>query len=436
MASTTAHAFANDASLRGVGTKRAQAAIPILCLAYPLLIQPLLEFRSNVSDAGLDLDINARNAEANPLNQIFWIAVALVTVMLFRHEWVRARRMLAIPAVLLVLAYLLLAAASVGWSPAPEIALRRLGLQLIVVLLMVGTTHLALYRSLVLRGWAWLCAGAVAINLPLALLLPGGRMGGALGIYSNKNILGLVMALSATVILYRAKTAPGRVERGLLLLLAAGAVVTLIFSDAETSILLAIIAPGLAWAIVALSRMVHVKLFPVTVALALWFAAMLSLYFAFGGTRDLLLGTLVGDSTFSGRTSIWDFVLVAASDKILLGTGYASFWGVGQNSYVAESAPGFISGLLQSHNGYFDILLETGALGLGLMFAIIIAAMRTLDIGTPDVNRGLKMLLLAIMLFATFHNLLESSWFRSFSIVWLFFLMALGVALPNMEERR
>lgn len=424
--------------VRGIGMARpsgrltaAQPWVPVLALAYPLLIQPLIELPMRVADAGLDLSANTRNAEANPINQLFWLALIAVAVLLFRQDGARVRAMLTRPVAAFVACYLVVAAASILGSPEPGIAVRRLTLQLVVVLVTLVATYLCEDRGRVLRGCAWSFAIAAFVNLPAAFLLEQGRLGGALGIYSNKNILGLAMALAAIVLVHAVRQARSRGERWVFAAAAAAAGVTLLLSESETSILLGVAAPALAWVTVALCRTMRIRLVPAMLMLSLWIGLAALIYGASGGSFERFTTLLFGDPTLSGRTDIWRFVLGAASQHPLRGTGYASFWGAGEESYVAELAPGFISGLNQAHNGYLDVFVETGALGLAMLVAVLAAGLAAADSGFPREKWDQRRMLLAVMAFAIFHNGLESSWFRSFSLVWVVYLILLGLALER-----
>jgi exopolysaccharide production protein ExoQ len=428
--------------MAAIGRRRAldfaQAAIPVLALAYPLLIQPLMTFRFHQApdaDAGLDLQANAR-AGSNAVNQMFWIGLIAAAALVYRDALSRARALSVRPAFLLVLLYLTLCMASVLWSPVPQVAGKRAALQLLVVLATVAGASLARDRALVLRGMAWLFAAAVAINLPLTLVMPAGRLGGALGIYGNKNILGLAMALAAMFTGHAAVASRGAAERPLMIAALLGSLAALVRSESETSLLLALLAPALAVGIMACSRLVHVRLMPVIAVATLWVICLAAVYVAAGGSRDAFATLVFGDATFSGRTQIWQFVSDATVGRELLGIGYASFWGAGQGSYVAELAPGFIAGLNQAHNGYLDVLIETGAAGVLLLVAVIVSGLRAVDSRPPDLGRGRKTLLIAVMLFVVLHNLLESSWFRNFSIVWVTYLLTLGLALHRGPASR
>ncbi len=91
---------------------------------------------------------------------------------------------------------------------------------------------------------------------------------------------------------------------------------------------------------------------------------------------------------------------------------------------------GFISAANQGHNGYLDILLTTGVVGLILFFIFM---MTTFLYGTRSLyynkvnsanNAGAIEFLLHIIFAAVSYNITESSFLRGPSILWFFFVLA------------
>jgi exopolysaccharide production protein ExoQ len=406
-------------------------AVPLLGLAYATLIQPLLTFHLNAGQDDLDLAINARSAESNPVNQLFWLSLLAIAVVIFWRRLKLIRDVASQPAGLLICLYLAVALLSTAWSPVPSIALRRWVLQVVVVLCGLFGTYLAQDRTAVARASARLMCGVALVNLPIVLFQGAGRLGGSLGIYSNKNLLGLMMVVAIAFIVYGIAAASSRFERFVLGVAVAGATISLVLSDSVTSIALVPLCLILAAILLLLSRMLRMPLALLLLVTLLSLACVLVTYFACGGSWNAILLTLFGDATFSGRTEIWAFVSDAIRDRPLQGSGYASFWGTGQNSRVMETAPGFIVALLQAHNGYLDVLVELGAIGFILLLAIVAACFRLLDYRQGARAVSLRWLLLSLMLFAVTHNLMESSWFRGFAAVWYVFLMAVGMGLSD-----
>jgi O-antigen ligase len=67
------------------------------------------------------------------------------------------------------------------------------------------------------------------------------------------------------------------------------------------------------------------------------------------------------DETFTGRTWIWEAVIPEFKHMPWLGHGFQSFWTTEWRAMVF--------GMPYAHNGYLDILLELGVVGLALYTA-------------------------------------------------------------------
>lgn len=129
----------------------------------------------------------------------------------------------------------------------------------------------------------------------------------------------------------------------------------------------------------------------------------------------------------TGRTDIWELVMLEAQRHPVLGLGYGAFWlGEGSRSQYVIDALGWIP--LQSHNGYIDLLNEVGAIGLLLaMGALASHGGRLARLLRIDRDEGaIYAALLAMMLVS---NTTESEMFRGvlFYNV-LFFYSATGLA--------
>jgi exopolysaccharide production protein ExoQ len=91
-----------------------------------------------------------------------------------------------------------------------------------------------------------------------------------------------------------------------------------------------------------------------------------ALYFAMN--PDLILGALGKDTTLTGRTLIWPYVIEAISEKPILGWGYCAFWSelnprsMEINLAVAGANWDVIM-FPNAHNGLLEFLLELGVAG-------------------------------------------------------------------------
>lgn len=412
----------------------AMAMVPVLALAYPMLIQPLMNYQPASAYASLSDLANVTAADSNIANQIFWLALFGFAAWLFRKRLDALRDIFRTRTIAFLALYLALAGLSVLWSPVPGIAFRRLVLQVVVVMTMVLPIYLSLQRERVINGFVLLASVVIVINLAFVATHPPGRLG-YLGIYSNKNILGLVASICFLLTIYAsiARKGLGRIAYGGLALLALALTVV---SQSKTSLGFVLIAPVASWALIWGQRTLKIHMAGLILLLLFVATTIVGLVFQVTGTgfRDVSL-LLLGDDTFTGRTQIWDFVLGVYARAPYVGTGYASFWGTGTSSVAFLEAPGFIAGLLQAHNGYLDLMLETGALGLALLVCILLTSFNQINRGLPPATL-VRWLAFSLMLFVISHNLLESSWFRGFGSQWLVFLAAIGLTLSPPPIRR
>jgi O-antigen ligase len=131
---------------------------------------------------------------------------------------------------------------------------------------------------------------------------------------------------------------------------------------------------------------------------------------------------LTGDSSFTGRTTIWGFSESEIAQRPLLGWGYQGFWLVGADAPSVTEAPGWVKGMPNSHNGYYDTILEMGYVGLALLLMFLATTVHVIGrVMKHDVKRA--WILLSIALFVMIYNFLETLWLRAFDVSWVVFLL-------------
>ena len=155
--------------------------------------------------------------------------------------------------------------------------------------------------------------------------------------------------------------------------------------------------------------------------------ALLSTLILVGGIISQWVAIVTGlgkDPTLSGRTIIWESAIAQINQKPLFGYGYAAFWT--EDNPVARRIgdalyPGFYT--YHSHNGFLDILLNVGWLGLGLfMIGFISTWVLALKYAYKPQSPG-DSWPLAVMILVTLYNTTEST-LTSDNINWLFYVLA------------
>jgi O-antigen ligase len=131
------------------------------------------------------------------------------------------------------------------------------------------------------------------------------------------------------------------------------------------------------------------------------------------------------DTSFTGRTEIWIFALQSLQPRLLLGYGFAAFWGTG----ATRSTPAgmeWAATVAHSHNGYLDTALAMGLPGLLLLIAVlVIGPLKDFQLADRGGNNGpLTMALLRIWLFGIYLAAFESFFLDRADPIWFTFLIA------------
>ena len=169
----------------------------------------------------------------------------------------------------------------------------------------------------------------------------------------------------------------------------------------------------------------------VHVVVALLLTAIL--YALFFQTSGSLLEGLGKDPTLTGRTEIWTGVLSVPVNR-LVGAGYESFW-LGQR--LQEVWARFPTMMInEAHNGYLEMYLNLGWIGVSLLTGILVFGYRNVKVvlrRSPEIGG----LCLGWLLSASIRGLTEAA-FRMLSNSWFFLLFAVmaasQLALSNAEE--
>lgn len=172
---------------------------------------------------------------------------------------------------------------------------------------------------------------------------------------------------------------------------------------------------------------IHRHLGVVLVALALLFGAF-QLVQTVGNVSFLSAGIEASgrDATLTGRTDLWNDLLRIAAERPLLGVGYGAFWiGNPHNLWDVH-----LWNPTQGHNGYLDVYVELGGVGVALLVCLIIASFRAvMALMVTNFEQGmLHFIWLSILVC---HNVTESSYLRGSVDMWFLFVLAIITVPPR-----
>jgi O-antigen ligase len=400
----------------------AARVLPVFLLAfallYALVFTPPWAIMAK-PESILDPTLNEAASSTNIANELFWGALfgASVLAALLRRTATLGYSILLWPLAL----YLAWAAATIPWAADHDIVVRRLVLQFCIIGSILLPVAMIDEPIVVHRVLIWVAFLTVLINaVGLPLIKPTSL--GYAGIYSQKNVLGEAAAL-AFIVFVTGVDLPDKGSRLLAWLGLPLAVLLLVVSRSKTSLILCFLAPVMALAVTGISRLGKIRPSTLMIGTAVLSAAVILVAFGAGIRFDRVLGLVFGDSTFTGRTDIWHFAWSEFRTRPLTGFGFNGFWGTGANAAASFTGNDFLSSILEAHDGYLDVLLETGVVGLSIVVCLALVTLKLFDHALGD-HSSRAVLFLALVFFFLIHNAVESSIFRRYENAWVFFLVA------------
>lgn len=373
--------------------------------------------------------------EGNPVNRTVSLILLMLGIAILLSRSFRWRDFFLRNRVLT--AYLLFALISVVWSDFPSAAFRKWFRDLavyVMVLVILSESQPLISLGVLLRrlGYLLIPLSIVFIKYFPTLARQYDPYTGDVtycGATTSKNMLGELCLVCGLYFLWdivvRWSNRTNRRDKQVILVNAAmiGMVVWLIVTcNSATS--QACLAIGSVLILAAHTRAVRRKPVKLTVIVPIVFLVYALLFFGMGMSTKF--AQMVGRTSLSGRTDIWQIVLSQHTNP-LLGTGYESFWLGPRLQQVWAAGMGELN---EAHNGYLEVYLNLGYAGLALLLLFVAATYRNICRRFTPFS-SIASLSLAIWTAFLFHNCTEAD-FRS-GLMWFTFLLA---ALPAAMLKR
>lgn len=417
-----------------VSARLAEGAFFLVILYTLSVLRPDLT-PEDFGDMRLSVQLEETSA-SDIVNQLFWLITAgmsAAAVALNPRPFMDAFRRNH-----LIFALGLLCIVSAVWALAPGIAFRRSILQIMILFTLVVTVNYAQSVER-LHKIAYLAFGIAALAnlaaLPFGFAFDWRHL--FRGIVGDKNVLGAMAVVAVFVGISARSLFPSVFGRAINAAYLLGWLGIAGLAGSKTSIALIVLVPAIVIGVDFVARVARVR-FGSLMTVALLMTGIVLLMFASGpgvGVDDLV-AAVMPDATFTGRTSIWSFILSETIGRLPLGYGYQSFWNIGFNAPNLKAPDQFIHFLNQAHNGYLDVALQLGLPGLVLVGIVLFNTLNLVG-RTRRAGRAAFWLVGFLVVFAILHNLTESSLLRAYHPTWIAFLFAALVGNRiRMELRR
>ena len=383
---------------------------------------------------GSRIEVVDQALEGSPLdrNILFALMAAGAIVLLRRGQEVRTLLRANGP----ILAFFSYCAVSTVWSDYPLVAFKRwtkdLGDLMMVLIVLTERDRLAAVRQLLVRfGFVLVPVSVLLIKYYPALGVTYSRGGDVVrysGVAVDKNFLGVICLITGLGCVWRLVEAfrghKGlRKARPLIAQVVVLGMALWLFGRADSMTAFA----GFALAscvMVAMSLPVpsRNRAFVHFVVVPVLFLAFAILFLDLGGAE--LKGELGRDATLTERTVLWENLL-GMNQHPLLGTGFESFWLGGRLERLWELhwwRPN------EAHNGYLEVFLNLGWVGIGLLVLLISTGYRNV-VGALRRDPNLGRLRVALFVATVVYGFTEAA-FRVLNPMWMVFLLA-TIAVPK-----
>ena len=319
----------------------------------------------------------------DPVTQGLNLMMIAASLILFGNSYRRSKKGFAVGSTLALSAVGFLCLSAL-WSLAPATTIRDGIIYLCVILGVIGIAR-TMDADEFMHLLSQCCFLSAIASLLLLITSPSnalmvGYVGDSdfIGIFPHKNFLGQVMATGALATLHGIRVARRRYLGKLCMLFV---FVGMAYASKSTAAwLAALLFCGISgfdslWRKGGAARRTGVIL-----------AALLAPALIAGAVApDTILELIGKDSTLTGRTEIWEYVVRDIWMKPLLGWGYFGFW-LQTNPAAVEISDAVHWVVPQAHNGLLEFLLNVGVLGTAL-FAFILVRTLVLAIrclSTPE----------------------------------------------------
>jgi O-antigen ligase len=158
---------------------------------------------------------------------------------------------------------------------------------------------------------------------------------------------------------------------------------------------------------------------------------VVSLFALFLDESGVLVHALGRNASLTGRTAVWQAVLSMHTNPIV-GTGFQSFW----SGNRLEEAGRLVNspGIQEAHNGYIELYLNLGWVGLALLATLMVTGYRNaLSVFRRNPRAG--RLRLAFFAAALIYSLTEAG-FTGMNPIWIAFLLSVTFVPPGLRRKK
>jgi exopolysaccharide production protein ExoQ len=376
--------------------------------------------------------------EGNPLDRTIWtvLLVLAIAILLSRSfNWGDG-----IARNLVLVAYVLFSLTSILWSDFAFVAFKRwfrdLGSYFTILIILSDQRPYEAVRTVLRR----LCYLLIPLSIVLIKYFDSGRfydpwsgLANNVGVTTSKNMLGVLCLVSGVFFFWDtairwADRKSQRTRQILFVNFAFMAMTLYLLRLAHSATSAACL--GIGCVVIAAAHSNWGGRHPTALKVMVPTCFCLYIVLGFGLGLNATFAEMLGrDPTLTGRTRIWEGLLSIGTNP-WVGTGYESFWLGPRLDLVFEKTGQRIN---EAHNGYLEVYLNLGLIGLSLLVCLLMIAYRNICRVELRSLTSFGSLKLGLWAAAIFYNVTEASF--KHGLMWLGVLLgAIVLGEPEPTE--
>jgi O-antigen ligase len=261
------------------------------------------------------------------------------------------------------------------WSPDAFVSLKRIFRLITVILVSISFLFYSNDEEEVLNHFKYVLYTYLFLSIIVVLIIPQAKdpqFGTWRGFTPHKNGLGgvgVVTSIISYMLFVSSKKKNGKIIAAVMILISVALVVGSFSSTAISAVAL-LFSVWLIFSADKIFKPIGVSKLVSVTSMVLILLVVFGVLLTIPDAANLLPEMFGKDSSYSGRTDLWEYIWNEIMKHPIQGVGYQGFWNVNRLKY-SDIYEIFLWLPQQSHNGYLDILNEIGAIGMVLLLSMV-----------------------------------------------------------------
>lgn len=342
-------------------------SISFIILLFFIFFGTAIPFRPRIEDVD-------QVSSSNIVNQVLYSSLFIISVIVLipkKDELFTILKTEKFLSIFIIFSFL-----SIAWSEYGFITFKRIFQVSTMVLSILAFLLYVDSSKEVLKHFKYVLYPYLVLTLVVVFVVPGAidpQFHTWRGFTSHKNTLGQISLISTILCYIIYKTEGTTFGKYIAIFMGIIAVTLLFGAYSSTAILtfLFLIGLSLFLSVDKFFKPIGIGRTISTILIISFFLIVISILYFIPEFEKVIPALFGKDTTFSGRTDLWEYLISEIRVNPIIGIGYQAFW-VPESRDILFLYKSFVWLPNEAHNGYLDIYLQLGIAGLSLILMMLI----------------------------------------------------------------